>query len=959
MSMRILLTKKRQKCRMVTFLFCLFLLIPLVAQGEEADTVKLQLKEMKPNVLQGKQDATTMIQSVSTISGDRLLHRPVFQMEQFLDGTLPGLYVNMSQGYPTERASLTMRQRGLLIVVDGIPRADANIPASQIESVSLIKDALGLTAWGPSSGNGVLFVKTKRGDKSKLKIDFTAQYAQAQQIYRPEFLDAYEYGVLLNQAFVNDGGLPLYSDDDLAKYLDGSSPYTHPNIDWYDVLMRNNAPIQQYNLNMSGGTNVSRYFIDINAYSQQGFLKQNDELNAYNTSESFKKYSLRANVDMNLTPTTLLQVNVFGQMFKEHTPGVPMMGNIYRQLHTLPNNAYPIYNANGTFSGTSVYKTNLYAQSLATGYTQYPKTDFNFDAVLEHRFTGKLEGLYVRGLYSYNSSYRESMTNTKGYEVWAYEPDKEDYKLITSADASKRATKYDRQYRLQYMDASAGYDFSEGLNTWNTKLTYWSNEFTIMSDNLPMQKYGFNLHSEYNFDKRYMAEISASSMHFNWMSAANNWGIFPAVGLGWNIDREDFFDINGIDDLKLRTTYGITGNDGTGGYLRSAYGTTSYYYPYIQRYKGGGTVFLGGGNASMPTLIQDNIIFDPKYEKARRFTLGLDGMFFNRSLSATAEFFNNYHYDGLAVHQAKTNNSMHGGASYENILVFRQSGFEGNLNYAKQYGDFSLQANLQGTLYTTKLLNNGEVTYPHEYMQRVGKRYSGQNFGYTALGIFQNQEEIDKYMNEGGPNGTGITMDGYIPSPGDIKYLDRNNDGNIDDLDSGDIGRKGPRVEYGFYLSADWKGWSLSMQWTGLANVQTTNIKDLPFTANWANDYGQALKEHLYDSWQKDGDINVSYPRVSAGGNSYNERSSTFWLKDVGYLRLKNIEFSYSFPKRWTNAIHLSGIKIFANGYNQLTFTSLKGRDPELWYFSDGSGSSSSAYVPNMKAWNVGLNVQF
>lgn len=953
--------RKRWRCRLTaSFAFCLFMLPFVVAQSRDSDTLDVRLSLEKPNVLLGEQDPDTRVQSVSTVSGDRLLHRPVFQMEQFLDGTLPGLYVNMSQGYPTQQATLTMRQRGLLIVVDGVPRADANIPASQIESVSLIKDAVGLAAWGMPSGNGVLYIKTKRGDKSKLKIGFTAQYAVSQQIFRPDFLDAVEYGTLLNQALINDGGTAMYSDEDIAKYGDqtGLNVYTHPNIDWYSVLTRNSAPIQQYNLNMSGGTDISRYFIDVNVHDQQGFLKQDRSLNKYNTSESFKKYSLRANVDVNLTPTTLLQVNVFGQMFKEYTPGVTMMGTIYRDLHSTPNNAYPIHNPNGTYSGTAAYKTNLYAQSLATGYIQWPKTDFNFDAALEHRFTGVLKGFYVRGMYSYNSSYREQMSRTKGYESWAYtltydpigniDPEK-GYEQMNSAAAASKSTKYDRQYRMQYMDAAVGYDFTSGSHSWNTKATYWFNEFTLMSTDLPMKKHGVNLHSEYNFDKRYMAEISASAMHFNYLSPNNSWGYFPTIGLGWNIDREDFFDANGVDALKLRTSYGINGIDGTGSYFRTATGTISnYYYPYIQKYTSGGNVYLGGGNASLGTLVLDNIVYDPECEKVRRFTLGLDGMFFDRSLSTTVEFFNNHHYDGLAVHQGKTNNSMHGGASVENILVYRQSGFELDVNYAKQFGDFNLQVGAQGTVYMTKLLFNGEITYPHEYMQRVGKRYSGLQTGYTALGIFQNEEEIAEYM-------TTTTMDGYVPSPGDIKYYDRNGDGNIDDLDSGDIGKKAPRIEYGFFLGAEWKGLAIEMQWTGLANAQT-QIKELPFTTlKTTGSYGQALKEHL-DYWQKDGDTNVSYPRVSAAGNSYNERSSTFWLRDIGYLRLKNIELSYSLPKKWMNAAHLSNVKIFVNGYNLLTFTPLKGRDPELINYMSGT---STGIVPNIKAYNMGLNIQF
>lgn len=953
--MGILMTKKRRRYRVAVFLFlCFLMLTPMTAQNEETDTTSLRYHVETPNVLFGEEDAETLIRSVSTVSGDRLLHRPVFQMEQFLDGTLPGLFVNLSQGYPSENAALRMRGRSLLIIVDGIPRADANIPASQIESVSLIKDALGLVGWGMSSGDGVLYIKTKRGNESKLKIDFTAQYASAQQLYRPEFLNAYEYAGLLNKALENDGSTPIYSDRDLELYRTGESPYTHPDVDWYDLLMRETSPIQQYNLNMSGGTQKAKYFIDLNMYDQQGFLKQDKSLNNYDTRENFRKYSLRTNVDVNLTPTTLLQVNIFGQMLRENTPGRTMMGSIYSTMHTTPNNAYPALNPDGTYGGNSYYNNNLYAQSLATGYIMYPKTDFNFDVSLTHHFTNKLDGLYMKALYSYNSTYREQVNKVKGFEVWQYSPiegmeenDPANYTKILSASSPSKSTGYSRQYRLQYVEGALGYDFTAGRHALDTRMTYWVNEFLLQGGALPMYKYGFNLRSEYSFAKRYMAEVGLSRMRFNFLSPQNRWGFFPAGGLGWIISKEDFFDVKGIDFLKLRTTFGINGNDGTGSFFRSASGNmTSYYYPYLKLYGNGSNVMIGKDNSGMTTLVESHIPYDPECEKSKRFTLGVDMLTLNRSLNVSVEFFNNHHYDGLAIDVTKGYSSLYGGnvAHIENIYVYRQRGVELDLNFNKQFGDLSLEANAHATFYKTKVLNNGEPKYPEPYMQAVGKPY-GQIQGYVAEGFFQTTEEIDAYMRN-------YSLDGYLPEPGDLRYKDLNGDYVIDALDMQGISTTAPRIEYGFYLNAGWKGLSLAMQWTGLANVETT-IRDLPFILNSSNSYGQALKEHL-DYWRPD-NPDASYPRVSAKGNSYNERTSTFWLRDIGFLRLKNVELSYSLPKNWVSPLHISGIKIFTNGYNLLTITPLKDRDPELLRYTSGS----LGIVPNFKAYNVGLNVQF
>jgi TonB-linked SusC/RagA family outer membrane protein len=956
------------------FALCCFIL-PATAQDEKKDTVDLRLNTLRPNVLlRSEQDAATLIQSISTISGDRLLHRPAFQMEQSLDGTLPGLYVNLTNGYPTQSLGLNMRQRNLLIVVDGVPRSDANIPASQIESVSLIKDGLGLAAWGMSSGDGVLYIKTKRGAADKMKIEFTTQYAQAQQIYRPEYLNAYDYADLLNRALFYDrtpsyadyvpSDQDLYSQRDIELYKSGESPYTHPNNDWYALLMRNTAPIQQYNLNLSGGGEAAKYFIDVNVFDQEGFLKQDKSLNSYDTRESFKKYTLRTNVDVNLTTNTLLSVGLFGQMFRENTPGSPMMSGIYAGISSTPANAYPILNPafdvggkgvlEQTFGGNTNYTNNLYAQSLSTGYTLYPKTDLNFDIALEHHFANALKGLYVKGLYSYNSSYREVRKNAKGFDVYQYNYDEtkapedpSNYTKLITGDLPSTSSSFDRQNRLQYVEVHAGYDFSAGLNTSKTRITYWNNEFVLQSIHLPMYKQGFNLHSTYDYDKKYLAEISLSANSLNYLKPGYQWGFFPSAGLGWNIADEDFFRADAINTLKLRTSLGLNGNDGTGSFFRTASGNlTSYYYTYLSLYGYGESVVLGQNSTPYTTLIEGSLPYISQWEKSLRFNLGIDVEAFDKELAASVEYFNNKHFDILMVNVAKSHSGLLGiTPAAENFGAYRQQGVEASLTWQKQFGDFSVVVNPLATLYKRILLRNGEPEYPEAYMQREGRNYD-QSHGYIAEGIFQSQAEIDEYMNPA-DGSKGYTLDGYIPRPGDIRYKDLNGDYNIDATDQDEIYSNAPRIEYGLYLNVSWKGLSLNTQWTGLANSEAY-ICDMPFSMN-GSAYGNALKENL-DYWTPE-NPNASYPRLSAASNSYNTRTSTFWVKNNSYLRLKNVEIAYSLPQSWMKAIRISGVKVFANAYNALTVTPLKYRDPEL--------ISYGSTVPNFKAYNVGLNIQF
>lgn len=927
------------------------------AQEQDGGGEKAPLKQLTEtrSVVMGSQDPELSVQSVSTVGGEKLEHRPVFMMESTLDGVLPGLYVNMTQAYTTQQRALSLRGRTPLILVDGIPRSDANIPVSQIESVSVIKDGVGLSMMGMSGGNGVIYIKTKRGQRTSMKIDFTAQLAFNRQIFRPEFLNSYQYAGLLNEALVNDGRAPMYSQTDLELYRTGASPFTHPDVDWQKLLLRNSAPTQQYNLNLSGGGKTARYFIDLNVYQQDGFLKEDNSLNSYSTQESFKKYSLRTNTDISITDHTLFKVNLFGQMFRETTPGKTMMGSIYRDMYTTPNNAYPVFNPDGTLGGSPIHQSNnLYGQAVHSGYYLYPKTDFNIDATLEHKFQGALKGLYASATYSYNSTYREELNRSKNFAVYSYwkdptNPDAQEiYQQMASSGSQENKTSYNRLNRLQYVELALGYDFNIKKHGFNTKALYSFSDYIVSAKNIPLNKNALSVRAEYNYDRRYLAEFALSAMNLNQLKPGEQWGVFPSVGAGWNIHKESWFDVPAINSLKLRTTFGINGSDGTGAYYRSGSGTLSdYYYTYIKYYKtsDNGT-YWGSTPTGQKMMEENNLPYLTKWEKITRWNAGVDASFFDNSLFATVEFFHDTYSDILQQSVGKNANNLIGMTlPKENLGKYRRSGVELNLTYNRNFGDVLFSANGNATFYKTKVLANGENQYPESYMQRVGNKF-GQVFGYVSDGLFQNQQEIDNYL-------ATTKIEGYNPQPGDMKYRDLNGDHVLDGKDVKGIGTNAPLIEYGFYLGAEWKGLALSMQWSGLGNSETTN-RMMPFTFNSQGGYGQALVEHL-DRWTPQ-NPDASYPRLSAAGNDYNERVSTFWLQNSSYLRLKNIELSYTLPKAWTARAHISGIKLFANAYNLVTISGIKDRDPELLGFTQGN---STGIVPNTKAYNFGINIQF
>ena len=923
----------------VILLMYLFALPGSMFAQENADKVSEQ--KDKNSVLFGSQSDDEMIQSYYKVSGDRLKHRTTHQMGELLSGTLPGLDVNLGV-LPNAQVSYNLRNAGLpIILVDGIPRSQINIPAEQIESITVINDALGSAMLGMLGGNGVINIITKKGHEGKLRVEFTSQFAWNKQMHKPSVLNAYDYATLYNQALAGEGRPAHFSEQDLDHYKNNTSPYLHPNVDWYDQILKPSTFTHKYNLNFSGGSKTLKYLVDLNVFNQDGFFKQDKSINSYNTQEAYEKYSLRSRLDIDLTKTTLMELNIFGQMMKDNVPGA-FMGSIYTNLYNTPSNAYPMLNPDGSLGGTDYYKNNLYGQSIYSGYHTYNASDFNFDIKLNQDLSGLLKGLYGSLLYSYNSIYREQVNRSKNFEVYNFDPRRpegQEYRKLKNASQQKNEYAYDRTNRMMYYEVALGYDYNSGKHSTKNKVQFGYNNY-LVRDNLPFNNYGVSGRSQYNYDNRYFGEIAWSVMGMNQFKSGERTGLFPAAGLGWNISNEDWFNKNDfINNLKLRASFGLVGNNLGAEYYNTAIGTLPYYYDYMSYYVGGNSVNFGVNGDSKGTYIEASLPAVSTWSRQRKLNIGVDAALFNDKLQLTVEYYRNLYSDILMYRG--TNNSGVSGANYsmENLGKTRYSGFELNGTYTDNYEGFEWLLNGNVALSNSKRTFMDEPNKPYKYMRRTGTSVD-QRFGYIADGYFNSQEEIDEYLKE-------YSIDGYTPLPGDIKYQDINGDKIIDDRDITRIGGSKPRITYGFYTGFSWKGLGLNMQWSGMANNKIF-ITEMPFTMQSPGVYGQALAEHL-DSWTPDNQ-NAAYPRATIGGNSYNSANSTFWLKSNNFLRLKHLEISYDLPSKWINVMKLSKVQLFATGYNLLTFSTIKDRDPE---------SISYGTMPNMKSFTFGLNVLF
>lgn len=900
-----------------------------------------QLPASKIPVLFGTQRKEQLLQSQGIISGNELLSFPVAQIEATLYGKLAGLYMVQPSAKPGEdAASISLRGRTPLVIIDGVPRNMSSINPEQIASVSVLKDALATATYGMRGSNGVILIETKRGGIAPRKISFTAQTGIQKQLNIPSFLNAGDYASLFNEALANDGKPVRYTAEAIAKYRDGSDPVLYPNVDWYNSILKNKASQQRYNLNFSGGNEKARYFVDLDYLNQGGFFVSDATRNSYETNNSFKRYGFRTNMDADLTKNLLLSLNIFGRIRNGNEPGAidaslsGITGSdlIYMSLLRTPNNAYPMLNPDGSFGGNQQFTNNLYGQVIGSGYRPSYNRNLGVDLSLKQKLDGLLKGLYVKGKGSFNTYYSELINRSKSFAVYQYTPNPSgaaDIVKYGTDGSQNNSSTQDVTNRQIYAEFLTGYDQVFGNHELNASLNYNIDNFVNSAD-LSINNSALAGRFQYNYSKKYFVELASSYMGMNRYPTNKQWGFFPAAGLGWDISKEDFMkSFKSLNTLKLRGTFGRSAdNSGAGNFLYQQYYTTS------------SPVYFGNPATSNGSIIEA-VLANPNltWEKADKLNIGLDISAFQNKLQFSAEYYHNA-YSGI-LQQRGTNASAVLGNSRpnENIGERTYSGVELTAGYYGKTGSLNWFVNGNASISKSRIDYIDEVIRPYEWMKRTGLPV-GQPFGMVADGFFNNQTEIDN----------AAKVDGYKAVPGDIRYKDLNGDGIINVFDEQPIGSTKPMIFYGLTAGFNYKGFEFSMVWNGVTNrnVYVNGAGTYEFQSVGIGGSGQAFAHHL-DRWTPATANTATYPRLTVGNNINNQRNSSFWLKNGSYLRLKNVEFAYSLPQRWISFIKLDRARIFVNGSNLLTITPLERVDPEVvaWDY------------PNQRVFNFGINLQF
>ena len=849
-----------------------------------------------------------------------------------------GAIPNVGGGIYGDNSEFLISARGQspVAIVDGVERDLYSIDPEAIESVTIQKDALSNMFLGMRSSRGALIITTKNPDaKGGFHLSLTGKFGISSALKSgPNPLSAYQYAYLLNEAL-------LYTYDDFEAYRNGTSPYLHPDVNWKDAIMNNSTTSQAYNLNVTGGGRVAQYFVSLGYYSENGLFKTSDA-NSYNTNFKYNRYLITSKVNINVTDEFKVSMSLMGRIEEGNQPG-GISGTGYSDLLSnvwqTPNNAYPVLNPNGTYGGNASYTQNLYAQTTGSGYISSNTRDVVGTINLKYDFDKLVRGLSVGATGNISSQVRNAIVRTKQAQVFQYSITQQGNEAYDKyGDVSSQTNSYRSVSTYQYMYGKMYVDWERQFGMHGVKASLWGDTRTILNNyDLPMIPSNIGQKVEYNYDNKYFAQAAVTESYYNRYDNGRRWRTFWAVGLGWDISKEKFMEASKIDQLKLRATYGHTGNgiDNAG------------YFSYLKRYNedGGfwysnGTSMSNGGSVSEISPLANTLL---TWEKGRKVNVGLDLTLLKNRLTLSADYYNDYYYDIL---QSRGKSIQLLGIAYpaENIGKTRYYGLETQLSWQDHIGKVNYYVSANWSMEQNKRLFMDEQYVPYDYLKMTGQP-TGTIYGLVATGFLTAKDIADGYPVMNGFNNI---------QAGDVKYKDMNGDGEINEFDRTVIGGDKPTCYFGIDLGFEWKGLEVTALIQGAYNRDLYN-SDRTLLEGFqviGQSYGQAYT-NLLNRWTPETAETATYPRLTAGGNMYNygnNWNSSLFVQNGNYIRLKNATVSYKLPENFCRN-YLGGlrVKIFVQGQNLLTWSRTRLQDPEVTFTS----------YPLQRTITTGINLNF
>lgn len=948
-------------------------------------TLEEQVNELEETVIVGY-GTQRKISNIGAQSSMKMedIKTPSASLTTTLAGRLAGVVAVQRTGEPGKDAAdiwirgiSTPNTSSPLVLVDGVERSFNDIDPEDIESLTTLKDASATAVYGVRGANGVILIKTKPGKVGKptVSADYYESFTRFTKMV--DLADGITYMNAANEAMRNDGIATKYTEDQIRNTIAGKDPYLYPNVDWLKEIFNDWGHNRRVNVNVRGGSEKVAYYASVSYFNETGMTVTDKNIDTYDSKMKYSRYNFTTNLNIDVTPTTKVEIGVQGYLGEGNYPAISS-ADLYNAAMSISPVEYPkmfFVNGEAFVPGTSTNNNfnNPYSQATRRGYDNLTKNQIYSNLRVTQDLDMLTKGLKLTAMYAFDvyneiHVHQDRAESTYNFLDTSVPYDMNGQPILQRIYEGSNVLSYTQETsgnKKTYLEASLNYDrtFNDDhrvsalfLFNQQSKLLYPKG---TLEDAIPYRMMGIAGRATYSWKDRYFAEFNIGYNGAENFSPKHRFGTFPAFGVGWVVSNEKFWQplSKAVSFLKIRYTDGKVGNSEV----------SDRRFMYLDQMKENGDYgYKFGPNGTKWSGYETvNMAVDLIWEESRKQDLGIDLKLFNDDLSIVFDLFKERRENILLKreHSIPSFLGYNTSAPYGNIGIIENKGFDGTIEYNKRINkDWVIALRGNVTFNKDKWIQGELPEQKYEWMNQYGHNINGVK-GYVAEGLFT-QAEIDDMARWESLSDANKAI---TPKPfasqfgtvkaGDIKYKDLNNDGQIDAYDQTYISRGDvPTTVYGFGFTVGWKDLSVGMMFQGVAGAERVLNGSSVNPFNGGGGSGN-LYSNIGDRWTEENpDQNAFYPRLSYGSettsNINNFQKSTWWVRNMNFLRLKTLQISYNLPKPWVNKVHLKNAAVYVMGTNLFTLSRFKLWDPEL-------NTDNGASYPNTTSYSVGINFTF
>ena len=948
-------------------------------------TLEEQVNELEETVIVGY-GTQRKISNIGAQSSMKMegIKTPSASLTTALAGRLAGVVAVQRTGEPGKDAAdiwirgiSTPNTSSPLVLVDGVERSFNDIDPEDIESLTTLKDASATAVYGVRGANGVILIKTKPGKVGKptVSADYYESFTRFTKMV--DLADGITYMNAANEAMRNDGIATKYTEDQIRNTIAGKDPYLYPNVDWLKEIFNDWGHNRRVNVNVRGGSEKVAYYASVSYFNETGMTVTDKNIDTYDSKMKYSRYNFTTNLNIDVTPTTKVEIGAQGYLGEGNYPAISS-ADLYNAAMSISPVEYPkmfFVNGEAFVPGTSTNNNfnNPYSQATRRGYDNLTKNQIYSNLRVTQDLDMLTKGLKLTAMYAFDvyneiHVHQDRAESTYNFLDTSVPYDMNGQPILQRIYEGSNVLSYKQETsgnKKTYLEASLNYDrtFNDDhrvsalfLFNQQSKLLYPKG---TLEDAIPYRMMGIAGRATYSWKDRYFAEFNIGYNGAENFSPKHRFGTFPAFGVGWVVSNEKFWQplSKAVSFLKIRYTDGKVGNSEV----------SDRRFMYLDQMKENGDYgYKFGPNGTKWSGYETvNMAVDLIWEESRKQDLGIDLKLFNDDLSIVFDLFKERRENILLKreHSIPSFLGYNTSAPYGNIGIIENKGFDGTIEYNKRINkDWVIALRGNVTFNKDKWIQGELPEQKYEWMNQYGHNINGVK-GYVAEGLFT-QAEIDDMARWESLSDANKAI---TPKPfasqfgtvkaGDIKYKDLNNDGQIDAYDQTYISRGDvPTTVYGFGFTVGWKDLSVGMMFQGVAGAERVLNGSSVNPFNGGGGSGN-LYSNIGDRWTEENpDQNAFYPRLSYGSettsNINNFQKSTWWVRNMNFLRLKTLQISYNLPKPWVNKVHLKNAAVYVMGTNLFTLSRFKLWDPEL-------NTDNGASYPNTTSYSVGINFTF